>query len=264
MDNGRVTVYGSALRNPSPGLGRTRENPSATPKRTRFSPLHPAASAIAIIGKTLQDGGDQVITRSALVSAFVALIALCVSPAGAQVFINEVMADPARDWSPSDGNDEYHSMEDEWVEIVNAGLDPVDITGWRLRDAVSDSSWRYEFTGTIQPGHLLVVFGNEAYHWEDQSGYPRQGLSLNNGGDVVTLVSADHETIIDQKEYGSSDVADDRSYGRLPDGGPDWAVFDQLNPLDPPETGLPPTPGAPNVGSPVESVHWGIIKSLYR
>jgi hypothetical protein len=202
--------------------------------------------------------------RTALACLIVAALMLSANICGAQVLINEIMADPAQDWSPSDGNDEYHSMEDEWVEIVNAGLAPVDITGWRLRDAVSDSSWRYEFEGVIQPGHLWVVYGNEAYAWEDESGYARQGLSLNNGGDTVTLVAADHTTIVDQKEYAPADVEDDRSYGRLPDGGPEWVVFDQLNPLDPPETDLPPTPGAPNVGTPVEASHWGAIKGLYR
>jgi len=205
-----------------------------------------------------------VLRRTMAAVALSALAALAASACPAQVVINEIMADPARDWSPTDGNGEYHSMQDEWVEIVNAGLEPVDITGWRLRDAVSDSSWRYGFSGIIQPGHLWVVYGNEAYDWEDLNGYTRQGLSLNNGGDTVTLVSADLTTVIDRKEYGSADVLDDRSYGRLPDGGLDWVVFDQLNPLDPPATNLPPTPGAPNVGSPVEAAHWGTIKALYR
>ncbi len=194
----------------------------------------------------------------------VAVLSFPSSRSCAQVVLNEIMADPARDWSPTDGNNEYHSMQDEWVEIVNAGLSPVDITGWRLRDAVSDSSWRYEFAGVIQPGHLLVVYGNESYDWEDQSGHPRQGLSLNNSGDTVTLVEGDLSTVADQVIYSSAEVLDDRSYGRLPDGGPDWVVYDHLNPLDPPATDLPPTPGAPNVASPVEPVNWSSIKALFR
>ena len=80
----------------------------------------------------------------------------------------------------------------------------------------------------------------------------------------MTLVTADHSVVADQVSYSSADVLDDRSYGRLPDGGLDWTVYDLLNPLVPPATGLPPTPGAPNVGSPVEPSNWGIIKALYR
>jgi hypothetical protein len=188
------------------------------------------------------------------------------SAAGARagVTINELMADPASDWSPSDGNDEYHSMEDEWIEIYNDGFDPVDITGWRLRDAVSDSSWRFGFDGVIQPGDVIVVYGNEAYAWEEANGFPKNGLSMNNSGDTMTLVEADLTSVVDQVTYESFQVLDDRSYGRLPDGAPSWAIFDALNPLEPPATGLPPTPGMPNVGSPVEAARWGGIKALYR
>ncbi len=202
--------------------------------------------------------------RVVLALAFVCVLVASAQPCMAQVVLNEVMADPASDWSPSDGDDVYNAVHDEWVEIYNAGLEPVDITGWRLRDAVSDSSWRFGFTGTIQPGNMLVVYGNEAYAWEDANGYARQGLSLNNSGDTVTLVNSDLTTVVDQLEYATADVADDRSYGRLPDGGLEWVVFDELNPLSPPSTGLPPTPGAPNVGAPVEPASWSVVKALFR
>jgi hypothetical protein len=192
-------------------------------------------------------------------------IALAVGGAArADVMLNEIMADPATDWSPTDGDDEHHSLQDEWVEIINAGPSPVDITGWRLRDAVSDSSWRYGFLGVIQPGAFVVVYGNEAYQWEDENGYAKNGLSLNNSGDTVTLVSSDLVTVIDEVTYTTVQTADDRAYGRLPDGGAEWDVFDALNPLSPPATGLPPTPGAANVGSPVEPASWARVKALFH
>lgn len=205
--------------------------------------------------------------KQAILPIVLLATALVLLPGGdvwAGVTLNELMADPARDWSPSDGNDEYNAVEDEWIEIYNDGFDPVDITGWRLRDAVSDSSWRYGFEGVIQAGEVIVVYGNEAYDWEEANGYPKNGLSMNNSGDTMTLVAADLVTVVDQVSYESYQVLDDRSYGRLPDGGPDWEIFDALNPLDPPATNLPPTPGMPNVGSPVEPVNWGVIKALYR
>ncbi len=187
----------------------------------------------------------------------------CVSASGS-VVLNELMADPASDWSPTDGDEEYGSLDDEWVEIYNAGSQPVDITGWRLRDAVSDSSWRYQFEGILMPGDFVVVYGNEAYAWEEANGFPKNGLSMNNSGDTITLVESDLATVVDEISYSSVQVLDDRSYGRLPDGGSDWVVFDALNPFTPPETGLPPTPGAPNSGSAVEGVSWAAIKALYR
>ena len=85
------------------------------------------------------------------------------TPPRSDVVLNELMPDPASDWSPTDGDEEYHSLEDEWVEIYNAGSEPVSIDGWRLRDAVSDSSWRFGFDGVLGPGEFCVVYGNEAY-----------------------------------------------------------------------------------------------------
>jgi hypothetical protein len=202
-----------------------------------------------------------------IVMALVVLAALFVSAGGtarADVVLNELMADPARDWSPSDGNSTYGSVEDEWIEIYNAGTAPEDVSGWRLRDAVSDSSWRYQFEGALLPGEFRVVYGNESYAWEEANGCAKNGLSMNNSGDTMTLVAADLVTIVDQISYSTFHVLDDRSYGRLPDGGLLWDVFDKLNPLTPPTTNLPPTPGLPNVGSPVESDSWARIKALYR
>ena len=184
--------------------------------------------------------------------------------AGGAVVLNELMPDPASDWSQSDGNEVYGSMEDEWVEVFNSGSEPVDITGWRLRDAVSDSSWRFAFDGVLEPGEFIVIYGNESYHWEDENGYPKYGLSLNNSGDTVALVESDLVTVVDQVSYSGDDVGDDRAYGRVPDGTLNWAHIDGLNPMSPPGTGLLPTPGMPNSGAPVENTDWGSIKALFR
>ena len=191
------------------------------------------------------------------------LLAVVAGSACGSVVINELMADPASDWSPTDGDLVYHSLDDEWLEIYNTGPDAVDISGWRLRDAISDSSWKYEFSGTLEPGEMVVVYGNESYDWEDAHGYLKNGLSLNNGGDTITLVR-DDGTVADIVEYTGSEVRDDCSWGRMPDGSGDWWLFDQLNPMSPPATDLPPTPGDTNTGSPVEAMAWSRIKALYR
>jgi len=124
--------------------------------------------------------------RLAVVLVLALVIAVVCEPARAQVVLNELMPDPASDWSPTDGNEEYHSLEDEWLEVFNTGSVAVDVTGWRLRDAVSDSSWRFGFTGVLAPGEFFVVYGNEAYQWEDENGYAKNGLSMNNSGSAST------------------------------------------------------------------------------
>jgi hypothetical protein len=202
--------------------------------------------------------------RFAVVVALSTAAAVLAAPARGQVVLNELMPDPASDWSPTDGDEVYDSLDDEWVEVLNVGAEPVDITGWRLRDAVSDSSWRFGFTGVLAPGGFFVVYGNEAYQWEDENGYARNGLSMNNSGDTITLVSADLTTVVDAVTYDGGDIGDDRAWGRVPDGSPVWQCLDGLNPTSPPGCGIPPTPGGPNVGAPVEELAWGRIKALYR
>jgi len=198
-----------------------------------------------------------------VVTLAIVLFAAVAAPACADVVINELMADPASDWSPSDGDDVYDSLDDEWIELLNAGGEAIDMTGWRLRDAVSDSSWKFEFSGVLAGGDMVVLYGNEAYAWEDANGYTRNGLSLNNGGDTIELVRPDG-SVAARVEYTSADTRDDCSYGRQPDGGATWVLYDGLNPTSPPATGLDPTPGEPNVGSPVEERTWGRIKALYQ
>ncbi len=202
--------------------------------------------------------------RLAVVLALLLTVTVFAGSARAQIVLNELMPDPASDWSPTDGNEEYDSLEDEWVEIFNAGSEAIDITGWRLRDAVSDSSWRFGFEGVLEPCEFFVVYGNEAYQWEDENGYAKNGLSMNNAGDTITLVSADLATVVDLVTYTSQNIGDDRSWGRVPDGSPNWECNDGLNPANPPGSGLPPTPGEPNVGAPVETADWGQIKALFR
>lgn len=198
-----------------------------------------------------------------VVAVFLAgLVVLGPAAAEGAIVLNEVLADPARDWSPTDGDDTYDSLDDEWVEIYNTGPSAVDLTGWRLTDATGE--WRFGFEGALAAGAHLVVYGNESYDWEEANGYPKYGLSLNNGGDTVKLVAPDLVTVVDQVTYTTSQTLDDRAYGRLPDGGAEWRVFDGLNPLNPPATGLLPTPGQPNGASPVEATTWGGIKALFE
>jgi hypothetical protein len=79
---------------------------------------------------------------------------------------------------------------------------------------------------------------------------------------------------VDAYSYNNYEAEDDRSSGRMPDGGVAWQMFDALNPYGgtatPAGNGLPPTPGMRNDGSggnppptPVEERNWGRIKALY-
>jgi hypothetical protein len=181
--------------------------------------------------------------------------------------INELMPGPARDW---DGSGTFSSRDDEWIEVVNTGGSPLDLTPFFVTDG--DTIPRYALSGTLAPGARLVVFGKQSYDWERANGYPAFGLSLGNSGDAVMLWHANgaDTTLIDRYAYKSHEAAADRAIGRLPDGTGGWALLDALNPytgtLDPQGTGCAPTPNGPNQCSttPARTGTWGRVKALYR
>jgi hypothetical protein len=198
------------------------------------------------------------------------LCAACItSNTFSQIRLNEILADPASDW---DGDSSVSSRDDEWVEIMNAGPSAVDLSSLRLTDASGGYSWRFGFSGTLQPGAVLVVYGSEALLWQRDNGFPAQGLSLNNSGDQVLLydVSGVDTTVVDEYTYEDHEVVDDRATGRYPDGSGQWVIFDALNPYagaDPPfGSGCMPSPGALNTcpALPTETSTWGVVKDRYK
>ncbi len=168
------------------------------------------------------------------------------APACGQVLVNEIMADPAGDW---DGDSTYSFRDDEWVEIVNTGPSSVSLAGFRLAGA--DTSWRYEFSGTLDPGAVTVVYGSQSYAWEQANGEPAYGLRLGNTGGYIGLwrIAGEDTVLADCYTYADHEAEDDRSTGRYPDGAETWKVFDGMNPYDgtdlPAGTGCLPSPGRP-------------------
>lgn len=199
------------------------------------------------------------------------LVALCaissLAPAGAaQIRLNEILADPASDW---DGDGEVDSKLDEWVEVINVGTSTVDLSRFRLSDESAGTEWRYVLGGTLAPGEVLVIYGSQVVAWQNANGVAAFGLSLNNGGDTVSLYeeAGGSTSVADARTYTSIEVADDRSSGRLPNGGGEWVVFDGLNPYTGTAftpTGCLPSPGqASQCPTPVETSSWGSVKSRY-
>jgi hypothetical protein len=177
------------------------------------------------------------------------------------------MPGPARDW---DGSGSFSSRDDEWVEVLNHGAAPLDLSGYVLTDG--DSIPRFALAGTLAAGARLVIYGKNAYDWERAAGFPAFGFSLANSGDAVLLwqVAGPETLLVDGYAFRSHEAAADRAIGRVPDGSGEWALFDGLNPytgVTPPQgTGCAPTPALPNGcdSTPVRTVTWGGVKSLYR
>lgn len=197
------------------------------------------------------------------------LVLATFTPEGfAQVRLNEILGDPATDWN-GDGN--VDSKLDEWVEIVNTGASPVDLSRFRISDASAGESFRFALTGTIAPGEVRVYYGSDVVAWQAANGVAQFGLSLNNSGDTVSLyeVNGADIAVADAQAYATAEVANDRSFGRMPSGTGDWVIFDALNPYTgsqpPVATGCSPSPGETVAcPTPTQASTWGRVKALYR
>ncbi|MBN2071956.1 MAG: lamin tail domain-containing protein [Candidatus Krumholzibacteriota bacterium] len=202
------------------------------------------------------------------VTFLIIIILVTASSAGAEVVINEIMADPARDW---DGDGEYNYRDDEWIEILNTGSSGVDLSGYLLSDGESAPVWRFGFSGMLMPGSVMVVFGSDSRAWEESNDQPVYGLSLNNAGDQVSLYRvADGDTIlVDHLVFSDKAAEDDRTLGRSLADTWRWELYDAYNPCtgtcDPAGNGCLPTPGHSNgcITAAGEDT-WGSIKQKYQ
>ncbi|HWP43569.1 MAG TPA: lamin tail domain-containing protein, partial [Blastocatellia bacterium] len=111
------------------------------------------------------------------------------------LIINEYLADPP-DGAAGDANGDgsRDSSEDEFVELVNAGPAPLDISGFTISDAA-----QVRFTvpaGKIIPaGEAAIVFGGGTPVGDFGNAAANglvfsaggAGLSLNNGGDTIII-----------------------------------------------------------------------------
>ncbi len=153
------------------------------------------------------------------------MVVLClvnVHEAYGQVVLNEVMASNGETLADEDGDNS------DWIELYNAGIHAVNLTGYALSDDYEEPmQWMFPDV-IIEPGDFLVVFA---------SGKDRYGSELHTNfridleGEEIVLVSPDG-TWLD--ELPPTPIPRDISFGRQPDGSDTWLYFNA------------PTPGASN------------------
>ncbi len=140
------------------------------------------------------------------------------------VVINEVLYDPG---TVIDANLDlvFSSTEDEFVELLNTGASPIDLSGWTLS---GDQGVVHQFpSGTVlAAGQAYVVFAGgtigafgtyaDSFDGIAQAAAASSGtLGLANGGETVTLF--DGVQTIDQLTYVDGAV-NDESLARGPNG----------------------------------------------
>ncbi|MFH1946660.1 MAG: lamin tail domain-containing protein [Candidatus Magasanikbacteria bacterium] len=116
----------------------------------------------------------------------------------AKIKINEIMPNPA-------GSD----VDNEFIELINEGIETINLKDWSLGDS---SSQKYIITeGTITPGGYIIFKRSMT------------GIALNNtGGDEVKLYSGSG-SLVDSIKYSSS-AREDESYSRKGDNTWAWTI----------------------------------------
>jgi len=115
-------------------------------------------------------------------------------PPTGKVVITEFMANPA---SVADSSG-------EWLELYNADTKALDLNGWTIKDAGSNS---HTINGslTIQPGQykVLGLNGSTSTNGGVPVDYVYSSFSLTNSGDQIMLHDTS-STLVDKVEYTSS------------------------------------------------------------
>jgi hypothetical protein len=149
-------------------------------------------------------------------------------PAFPALTINEVQ--PHNTGMLADAQGEY----DPWIELHNAGTDPIDLSGWYLTDdAELERRWTFPDGSIITGGQFLVVWmDGQADQTSPAELHASFRLSASGG---LVILAGEHESVPFALDYvDCSSVAPDRSLGASPDGSTNRMVF------------VYPTPGAAN------------------
>lgn len=157
---------------------------------------------------------------------WVAVLTLFACPAMAQiVYVNEVMAANATTIADDFG------VYADWIEIYNAGVATVDLTGYYLSDDPAlPQKWRFP-AGSIAPHGYLLVWASDR-NQVSPAGQLHTNFKLSATGEPVRLTRPDGLTVAD--EAPAQALATDQSLARMTDGGAVWNVV------------AAPTPGANN------------------
>ncbi|MEE2622661.1 MAG: lamin tail domain-containing protein, partial [Verrucomicrobiota bacterium] len=135
-----------------------------------------------------------------------------VDPGSPNIVINEWMASNQSTLAdPADGRFE------DWLELYNAGSEPIDLAGYTLTDDLNfPSRWTFPVDTIIEPhGYLLIWLDGDLAQQDPAQGQWHASFSLTSAGECIGLFTPEGVRV-DAVEFGPQDT--DLSVGRTPDG----------------------------------------------
>ncbi len=184
---------------------------------------------------------------SVLAIGILLLSASAVTAADTDIVINEIMQNPSV----------LSDTVGEWFEIVNTGVDPVDIEGWTLKDDGSDSHVIASGGPLVIPAGGYAVLARDAATMALEGVtalYQYSGFLLSNSADEVVLLNASLVEI-DRVNYDGGPLFPDPNGASMMclvedavanDSGANWTA--SATPFGSGDSG---TPGASNGGAPL-------------
>ncbi len=121
------------------------------------------------------------------------------------VRINEVVT------ANADGLRDVDGETSDWIELHNAGPDPVDLDGWFLTDDAADlARWALPPI-TLGPRGFVVVFASDADRPDPVE--PHTSFRLSSAGEFLALVMPDGVTVVDAYDPATPALPDDTAHG---------------------------------------------------
>ena len=149
------------------------------------------------------------------------------------LFINELMSSNVNTLSFDYEGETYY---EDWIEIYNAGDEPIDIGGMWVSDDLN--SPRTSQIPTTSPTETTIPAGGYLILWADKM--PEAGVlhiddvKLSSGGESFGLFAADEYGNVQIDGIDFPELTDDQAYGRTTDGGSTLEIL------------ATPTPGSSN------------------
>jgi hypothetical protein len=138
-----------------------------------------------------------------------------VQAADTDIRLNELMASNTTTLQDEDG------AYSDWIELYNAGPDPISLAGWYLTDdATNLTKWSFPAV-TLNPDSYLVVFASSKDRRVAGSEL-HTNFALSASGEYLALVQPDALTITDEYTPTFPALADDQAYGVVMPGVRDF------------------------------------------